>query len=92
MCIRDSLQVLENARAGVFVPPGEDNWDPAEVLRLLTVEGQTDAQPILDEMAAAAQADLETVWARWETLDKSEFDEQVEEELASASAAPSAEE
>ena len=86
------LQVLENARAGVFVPPGEDNWDPAEVLRLLTVEGQTEAQPILDEMAAAAQADLETVWARWETLDKSEFDEQVEEELASASAAPSAEE
>jgi multiple sugar transport system substrate-binding protein len=86
------LQVLENARAGVFVPPGEENWDPAEVLRLLTVEGQTDAQPILDEMAAAAQADLETVWARWETLDQSEFDEQVEEELASASAAPSAEE
>lgn len=86
------LTVLENARAGVFVPPGEENWDPAEVLRLLTVEGQTDAQPILDEMAAAAQEDLETVWARWETLDQSEFDEQVEEELASASAEPTAEE
>ncbi len=61
-----------------------------EVLRLLTVEEQTDAQPILDQMAAAAQAQLDEVWARWETLDREEFVEQVEEEQAEAS--PSADE
>lgn len=86
----DFLRVLENARAGVFTPPGEDFWDPAEVLRLLTVEGQQDAQPILDEMAAQAQAALDLVWERWETLDRNEFEDQVEEEQAEAS--PSAEE
>lgn len=80
------LQVLENARTGVFTPPGEEHWDPSEVLRLLTVEGQTDAQPILDQMAAQAQDQLDEVWARWESLDQSEFEDQVEEEQAEASA------
>ena len=84
------LRVLENARVGAFTPPGEEQWDPEEVLRLLTVEEQTDAQPILDQMAAAAQAQLDEVWARWETLDREEFVEQVEEEQAEAS--PSADE
>ena len=74
------LTVLENARAGVFTPPGEDVWDPEEVLRLLTVEGEPDAQPILDDMAAQAQTLLDEVWERWETLDESEFEQQVEEE------------
>lgn len=82
------LQVLENARPLVFVPPGEEAWDPAEVLRLLTVEEQTDAQPILDEMAAAAQANLDAVWERWDSLDREQFEEEVEEEQAEASASP----
>lgn len=82
------LQVLENARPLVFVPPGEDAWDPAEVLRLLTVEEQTDAQPILDEMAAAAQANLDAVWERWDSLDREQFEEEVQEEQAEASASP----
>jgi multiple sugar transport system substrate-binding protein len=70
------LQVLENARAGVFTPPGEDQWDPDEVLRLLTVEGETDAQPILDDMAARAQQRLDEIWARWETLSQDQFEEE----------------
>lgn len=77
------LRVLENARPGVFVPP-EEAYDPGEVLRLLTVEGQTDAQPILDEMAADAQSQLGRLWERWEKLDKSQFESDVEAE-ASAS-------
>ena len=78
------LRVLENARPLVFVPPGEENWDPGEVLRLLTVEKQTDAQPILDEMAAASQAQLQDVWNRWETLGQSDFESQVEAEASAA--------
>jgi multiple sugar transport system substrate-binding protein len=79
------LQVLENAHPLVFVPPGVSAWDSFEVLRLLTVENQTDAQPILDEMASRAQAELDDVWQRWDTLDKSNFEEEVE---AQASASP----
>ena len=82
------LQVLENARPLVFVPPGEEAWDPAEVLRLLTVEEQTDAQAILDEMAADAQGQLDAVWERWDALDREQFEEEVEEEQAEASASP----
>jgi len=81
------LQVLENARPSIFVPEGEENWDPAEVLRLLTIEEQTDAQAILDEMASKAQPRVLEVWERWETLDRQEFEELVEEE-AVASTAP----
>ncbi|MDQ3880583.1 MAG: extracellular solute-binding protein [Chloroflexota bacterium] len=62
------LEVLQNARPLVFVPPGEEEWDPGEVLRLLTVEGQAEADPILDEMAQRAQERLEEVWAEWEEL------------------------
>jgi len=86
---QDFLAVLANARPLAFAPPGEDNWDPVEVMRLLTVEGETDAQAILDEMAAAAQQQLDEVWERWDTFDQSQFEEQVEEEAAEASAEPS---
>jgi hypothetical protein len=86
---QDFLAVLANARPLPFAPPGEDNWDPVEVMRLLTVEGETDAQAILDEMAAAAQEQLDEVWERWDTFDQSEFEEQVEEEAAEASEEPS---
>jgi maltose-binding protein MalE len=85
------LAVLDNARPLPFAPPGEDNWDPVEVMRLLTVEGETDAQAILDQMAAAAQERLTEVWERWDTFGQDEFEEQVEEEQAEASAAASAE-
>ncbi len=82
------LGVLRNARAQVFVPPGEDVWDPAEVLRLLTVEKQ-DAQAVLDDMAARAQESLDQAWANWEKLDKGKFEQQVKEEQAQESPAPS---
>lgn len=82
------LQVLENARAGVFTPPGEEQWDPDEVLRLLTVEGETDAQPIVDDMAARAQEQLDEVWARWEDLDREDFEDQVEAVQGTATPAP----
>lgn len=83
------LQVLQNVRPQVFVPDGEEHWDPAEVLRLLTIEGVTDAQAILDEMAAKAQVRVLEVWERWETLGREEFEQLVEEEAA-ASAEPEA--
>jgi multiple sugar transport system substrate-binding protein len=86
---QDFLAVLANARPLPFAPPGEENWDPVEVMRLLTIEGETDAQAILDEMAAAAQERLDEVWDRWDTLDKAQFEDQVEEEQAEASAEPS---
>ena len=81
---QEFLAVLDNARALVFAPPGEENWDPVEVMRRLTIDGDPAAQPILDELAARAQARLDEVWARWETLDRSQFEEQVEEEQAEA--------
>jgi multiple sugar transport system substrate-binding protein len=77
------LTVLENARAGVFTPPGEDQWDPDEVLRLLTVEGETDAQPILDDMAGRAQQRLDEIWARWDEFDREQFEEEAPVETAS---------
>jgi multiple sugar transport system substrate-binding protein len=82
---QEFLRVLENARPLVFAPPGEENWDPVEVMRRLVIDGEPEAQPILDEMATRAQERLDEVWARWETLDRSQFEEQVEEEQAEAS-------
>ena len=86
---RDFLAVLANARPLPFAPPGVESWDPVEVMRRLTIDGETDAQAILDEFAAAAQEQLDEVWARWDTFDQAEFEEQVEEEAAEASAEPS---
>lgn len=74
-----------------FAPPGEETWDPVEVMRLLTIEGETDAQAILDQLATPAQERLEEVWDRWDTFDQAEFEDQVEEEQAEASAEASAE-
>ena len=62
------LQVLSLAPPPDFVPPGVDAWDPAEVLRLLTVEKRTDAQAILDAMAAKSQAELGRAWRQWESI------------------------
>jgi hypothetical protein len=55
-------------------------------MRLLTIEGQTDAQAILDDMAAASQEEVTAAWDRWDTFDKSEFEDQVEEEASEAPA------
>jgi multiple sugar transport system substrate-binding protein len=85
---QEFLRVLENARPLVYTPPGVETWDPVEVMRLLTIEGQTDAQAILDEMAAASQEELDAAWARWDDFDQSLFEEQVEEEQAEASPTP----
>ncbi len=63
------LEVLEqSAKPQVFVPPGVEAWDPAEVMRLMTVENQTDSKPILDEMARQSQEELDEVWTRWDDL------------------------
>ena len=40
-------------------------------------------------MAAAAQEQLDEVWERWDTFDQAQFEDQVEEEQAEASAEPS---
>ena len=86
---RDFLAVLANARPLPFAPPGVESWNPVEVMRRLTIDGDTDAQAILDEMAAAAQEQLDEVWERWDTFDQAQFEDQVEEEQAEASAEPS---
>ena len=63
------LQVLSAAaKPQVFVPPGVEVWDNAEVLRQLTIGGKTDAKPILDAMAAATQKELDRVWTEWEKI------------------------
>jgi len=62
------LEVLGLAPPPSFIPPGVDAWDPAEVMRLLTIEGRTDAQAILDQMAAKSQVELDEAWRRWESL------------------------
>lgn len=62
------LEVLRNAKPQVFVPPGVDSWDPAEVIRLMTVEGQTDARPIFDQLAGVVQQETDEAWQKWEQL------------------------
>lgn len=60
--------VLSHAHGGVFVPNGVEGWDPGEVVRKMTVEGKTDARPILDQMVADTQPELDRVWQEWEKL------------------------
>ena len=56
------LDVLAStAKPQVFVPPGVEAWDPAEVMRLLVDEGRTDTQAILD---AQAQRRRSQSWTR----------------------------
>lgn len=62
------LAVLSHAGRGVFVPNGVEGWDPGEVVRKMTVEGKTDAKPILDPMVADTQPELDRVWREWERL------------------------
>ena len=63
------LKVLDAAaKPQVFVPPGVEAFDPAEVMRLLVDEGRTDTKAILDEQAAASQKELDEVWQRFDAI------------------------
>jgi ABC-type glycerol-3-phosphate transport system substrate-binding protein len=64
------LKVLEvAAQAQPFVPPlPEGAYDPAEVYNKMTVQGETDAEPILDAAAKKTQPILEKAWKDWEAL------------------------
>lgn len=65
------LKVLQQAKRQVFVPPlPEGAWDPTEIYRLMTAEGQTDAKPLLDEAAKTTQPLLDQAWQEWEKLGK----------------------
>lgn len=63
------LEVLNAAaKPQVFVPPGVEAFDPAEVLRLLVDEKRTDTKAILDDQAVRSQKELDKVWERWDKL------------------------
>ncbi len=62
------LEVLKNARRGPYVPPGVEAWDPGELMRQLTVENQTDAKQMLDEMARKSDEQLPRAWKEWEDI------------------------
>lgn len=62
------LEVLSFARPQVFVPNGVEAWDPGEVVRRMTIEGQTDSAPILGPMVQSAQVEVDRVWQLWEDL------------------------
>ena len=61
--------MLACAKPQVFVPPlPEGAYNYSEVYRLMTIEGQTDAAPLLDAEAERTQPLLEQAWADWEKL------------------------
>jgi len=62
------LEVLKNAKAQVFVPPGVEAWNPAEIERKMTVGKQTESKPLLDAAAKQSQAQLDRAWRQWERL------------------------
>jgi multiple sugar transport system substrate-binding protein len=67
------LQVLQQAKPQgppphpFFVMP-EGAYDAGELFRLMTLEGQTDAKPLLDAEAEKTQPLLEEGWRLWEEL------------------------
>lgn len=64
------LKVLQvAAKAQVFVPPlPEGAYDPADVYNEMTVQGETDAKPIVDAAAKKTQPILDKAWKDWEAL------------------------
>lgn len=64
------LTVLEaGAKPQVFVPPlPEGAWDQAEVYNEMTVQGETDAEPLLDAAAKKTQPLLDQAWKDWDAL------------------------
>ncbi len=67
------LEVLKQAKPQgppphpFFVMP-EGAYDADEIYRLMTVEGQTDAKPLLDAEAEKTQPLLEEGWRLWEEM------------------------
>jgi multiple sugar transport system substrate-binding protein len=69
------LTVLQQAKPQVFVPGSflpEGTFDPEEIFRKLTVEGETDARPLLDDAANKTQPELDKAWEEWEKLSPGE--------------------
>lgn len=69
----DYLAVLQQGKAQVFVPTSYiplDNYPHTEeeIYRRLTTGGETDAGPILDAAAQAAQPALDAAWTEWDRL------------------------
>jgi multiple sugar transport system substrate-binding protein len=64
------LKVLEVAsQAQPFVPTlPEGTYDTVETYNKMTVQGQTEAKPILDEAAKKTQPLLNKAWKDWEAL------------------------
>jgi multiple sugar transport system substrate-binding protein len=63
------LQVLQQAKPQVFVPPlPEGAFDAAETYRQMTVERKEDVKPMLDEAATKTQPLLDKAWQDWEAL------------------------
>jgi hypothetical protein len=50
----------------------EGAYEAGEIFRLMTVEGQTDAQPLLDAEAEKTQPLLEEGWRLWEEMGQAE--------------------
>ena len=46
----------------------EGAYDADEIFRLMTIEGQTEAQPLLDAEAEKTQPLLDEGWRLWEEL------------------------
>ena len=67
------LTVLEaGAKPQVFVPPlPEGGWEPADVYNEMTVQGVTDAKPILDAETKQTQPMLDQAWKDWDALERS---------------------
>jgi multiple sugar transport system substrate-binding protein len=71
------LQVLQQAKPQgppphpFFVLP-EGAYDADEIFRLMTIEGQTEAQPLLDAEAEKTQPLLDEGWQLWEELGQTE--------------------
>jgi len=67
------LTVLKQAKAQgppphPFFTLPEGAYDAGEIFRLMTIEGQTDAQPLLDAEAEKTQPLLDEGWRLWEEL------------------------
>ncbi len=67
---QEYLRVLEaGAKTQVFVPPmPEGAWEPAELYNKMTVQGETEAGPLLDAEAKKTQPILDRAWKDWEAL------------------------
>jgi multiple sugar transport system substrate-binding protein len=62
----EGLEVLLNARQGVFVPNRWDTFGPIFDAYGLIVGGEMSAQEALDEAASAIQENLDQAWEAWE--------------------------